>query len=185
MNTKQIGDEFEDRIFKFLSDELKSGNFGLDAKSCKIFRQKGYYSRDREKEIVFDISIEVYRPNQIDFWLLILIECKNYSHTVSVDNIEEFSAKIEQIGSANTKGIFASSSALQVSALNYATSKRIGLLRYFDNRELKWELQRAPSFAFSSKPSSLNSTEVTTALLNSRYAANQFNIYAKFGNFFH
>lgn len=29
---------------------------------CKIFRKKGYYSRDREDFIIFDISVEVFMP---------------------------------------------------------------------------------------------------------------------------
>jgi len=46
-----------------------------------------------------------------------------------VDDLEEFHAKLDQIGSDNTKGTVACRNGFQESALKYAQSKGIGLVR--------------------------------------------------------
>ncbi|EKB1969398.1 hypothetical protein ACJO1Z_05845 [Vibrio parahaemolyticus] len=90
MNTVRKGDELEAAIFEFFSTQIDHGQFWAHKDYCKIFTQKGYYSRDREKDIIFDVSIEIYLPGQETYSVLVLIECKNYNHRVPVDDIEEF-----------------------------------------------------------------------------------------------
>lgn len=115
----------------------------------QIYKQKGYYSKDREKNIFFDVAIEIAFPGQKNFSILMLIECKNYNHKVPVDDAEEFFAKIQQISGANVKGIIASTNSFQEGTLKYSKSKGIGLARYFDKNSLEWVLERSPSSTVS------------------------------------
>ena len=62
MNTTLKGDLLEGYIFDLFSQQIAAGDFWGNAKNCKIFQKKGYYSKDREKNIIFDVSIEFYLP---------------------------------------------------------------------------------------------------------------------------
>ena len=110
-----------------------------------MYRRKGYYSQDRKAKIIFDISIEIFLPGERDFSILFLVECKNYSHPVPVDDAEEFFTKVQQVGAANAKAVLASTAAFQSGTIQFAKSKKMGLLRYFDSEHFKWELHRSPS----------------------------------------
>jgi Zn-dependent peptidase ImmA (M78 family) len=145
-NSTTKGNDLEIRIFRLLQHEISQDRFLFKEKSCKIFQKKGYYSRDRDGEIVFDVSIEAFLPGQDSYSVLILVECKNYGHPVPVDDAEEFYAKIQQISGANVKGIIASTNSFQDGTRKFAKSKGIGLLRYYDNLDFKWVLTRSPSF---------------------------------------
>lgn len=144
LSTYAKGDRFEEQVFEFLSREINEGRFyAFRSECCKIFRKKGYYSRDREGFIIFDISVEVFLPGFETPSLLVLIECKNYSGKVPVGDIEEFGSKIRQVAGFNAKGVFASSSAFQSGTFNIARNRGFGVLRYFDHSEFRWELPRA------------------------------------------
>ncbi|MBY8972737.1 ImmA/IrrE family metallo-endopeptidase [Pseudomonas sp. P867] len=144
LSTYAKGDRFEELVFEFLSREINEGRFYFfRPECCNIFRKKGYYSRDREDFIVFDISVEVFLPGFEIPSLLVLIECKNYSGKVPVGDIEEFGSKINQVAGFNAKGIFASASAFQSGTFNIARNRGFGVLRYFDQSEFRWELPRA------------------------------------------
>jgi Zn-dependent peptidase ImmA (M78 family) len=144
LSTYAKGDRFEEQVFEFLSREINEGRFyAFRSECCKIFRKKGYYSRDREDFIIFDISVEVFLPGFETPSLLVLIECKNYSGKVPVGDIEEFGSKIRQVAGFNAKGVFASSSAFQSGTFNIARNRGFGVLRYFDQSEFRWELPRA------------------------------------------
>ncbi|WP_247267582.1 ImmA/IrrE family metallo-endopeptidase [Pseudomonas sp. YL2] len=144
LSTYAKGDRFEEQLFEFLSREINEGRFyAFRPECCKIFRKKGYYSRDREDFIIFDISVEVFLPGFETPSLLVLIECKNYSGKVPVGDIEEFGSKISQVAGFNAKGVFASASAFQSGTFNIARNRGFGVLRYFDQSEFRWELPRA------------------------------------------
>jgi hypothetical protein len=145
MNTTLKGDLLEGYIFDLFSQQIAAGDFWGNAKNCKIFQKKGYYSKDREKNIIFDVSIEFYLPGSSQYSLVTFIECKNYSHSVSVDDVEEFFTKTQQVAASNSKAIIASTASFQSGAMTFARSKGIGLLRYFDSSNFKWELNRSPS----------------------------------------
>lgn len=145
MNTTQKGDALEEKIYSYFSSQIAEDLFPWKNQYCKIFRRKGYYSRDRERDIVFDVSIECYLPGATEYSFVWLIECKNYSGPVPVDDIEEFYTKAQQVAPANGKAIMASTSAFQTGGLNFARNKKMGLLRYFDASRVKWELFRSPA----------------------------------------
>ncbi len=145
MNTTRVGDELEGKIHDLFQTLIEAGIFWAKKSCCKLFRKKGYYSKDRGKEIVFDVSIEVYLPGEKEYSSLVLIECKKYTHSVPVDDAEEFFAKVQQVAAANAKAIIASTASFQSGTLAYAKSKGMGLLRYFGSSNFKWELLRSPS----------------------------------------
>lgn len=145
-NSTSKGNDLESRIFRLLQHEISQDRFFFRENSCKIFQKKGYYSKDRNGEIIFDVSIEAFLPRQDSYSVLTLVECKNYGHPVPVDDVEEFYAKIQQISGANVKGIIAATNSFQEGTRKFAKSKGIGLLRYYDNLDFKWVLTRSPSF---------------------------------------
>jgi Restriction endonuclease len=145
MSSLDIGNKLEEAIHSLFQTEIEAERFFAKQSHCRLFRRKGYYSQDRKAEIVFDVSIEIFLPGSTDYSVLFLIECKNYTHSVPVDDVEEFFAKVQQVGAANTKAVLASTAAFQSGAREYAMSKRMGLLRYFDAQNFKWELSRSPS----------------------------------------
>jgi Zn-dependent peptidase ImmA (M78 family) len=148
MNTVHKGDALETRIHDLFAAEIAADRFWAKQSCCRIFRKKGYFSKDRGANIIFDLSIEIYLPGAPHYSPLVLIECKNYTHSVPVDDAEEFFAKVQQITMA--KGVIASTAAFQSGTLAFAKSKGIALLRYFEPSKSKWELYRSPSTAVRS-----------------------------------
>ncbi|USD66842.1 restriction endonuclease [Vibrio sp. SCSIO 43136] len=136
MNTVEKGDLFEGRVFESIQDLVKSGYLGLNPDCCRLFKKKGYYSRDRDSNIVVDISIEIWMPGADDWSMLWVFECKDYSKPVPVDDVEEFKAKLNQITGVNVKGLFVTSSAYQRGALNYSRSHGLGLLRLLPDDQI-------------------------------------------------
>lgn len=80
-------------------------------------------------------------PNEKDYALLFVFECKNYKGAVSIDNIEEFSSKLSQIGGHNIKGIMVTTSRYSENGLNFARAKGIGLARLSENA-FSYDIQR-------------------------------------------
>lgn len=148
MNTTEKGDKFEEKILNHFKREISAGRFLARPDWCRIFWKKGYYSDRRKDDIKFDISVEIGPPDAAGYSILYLIECKDYeTRQVPINDVEEFHAKIQQVAGVNVKGVMVSSKALQSSALEYAKSTGIGVLRYFDESNSKWILHRAPSDA--------------------------------------
>jgi hypothetical protein len=124
MNT---GKAFELSVFEALQAGLKKGTLGINAAQAKIHHRKGYWSSDRGKNIIVDVSIELFRQDSLEPYWIWAWECKDYERQVPVDDVEEFHAKLEQIGVHRTKGTIASRDGFQQGALNYAKAKGIGL----------------------------------------------------------
>lgn len=111
MNTTLKGDILEQAVFDYFTKQIAEGQFPWKSEFCKVFRKKGYYSKDREGNIKFDVSIEFYMPGATDYSMVWLFECKNYTGSVPVDNVEEFANKVQQVAPANSKAIMVSNSA--------------------------------------------------------------------------
>ena len=114
------GDDFEGEVFTWLHEKIQSGEFGLTPENAQAVRRPAYWSRDRQKEIVFDNAIELTRSGAAAPFLIWIWECKDYSHPVPVDDVEEFHAKIQQVGSDRTKGTIITTSTFQAGGLNFA-----------------------------------------------------------------
>ncbi|WP_415762266.1 ImmA/IrrE family metallo-endopeptidase [Pseudomonas sp. CP4] len=177
LSTYAKGDKFEEQVFQFLTREIHEGRFFCRSEHCQIYRKRSYYSRDREDSIIFDIAIEVFLPGLEKPSMIVIIECKNYSGTVPVCDIEEFSAKVSQVTGFNVKGIFASMSAFQSGTFNIARNKGFGLLRYFDQSEFRWELPRA-LLTGTRSTKSRKRAEIEYALTNQDFRPTIYSAYA-------
>ena len=182
MNKTKKGDNFELEIFQFLERELTEGRLALRPDCSKIFQKKGYFSKDRDSDIIFDISIEVYAPNTESISELWLIECKNYASSIPVDDAEEFFAKMEQVSAK--KGVIFSRNSFQEGAINFCKSKRIGLVRYFDKENFKWELYRSSHVDIFSYINREEKEYILSGLMNESYHSNYFNFYCCDNNTF-
>lgn len=164
MNTVSKGDQFEDRVFKAIKNELVSERLGLLPKSCQIFRKKKYYSKNRKAHIEIDISIEVFLPEATDWSFLWAMECKDYKGALPVNNVEEFHAKIQQIAGDNVKATLILSGALQKSALEYCKSIGIGVVRLLPDNQIQSVLREntEPYWVEEEKTEAANAIHVFT-----------------------
>jgi Zn-dependent peptidase ImmA (M78 family) len=117
MDTVKRGDIFEKRSFQIITTALNERRLGVYSEYCRVYQKRPYYSRLRENNIVFDLSIEVWPPGADRCHFLYLIECKDYEGTIPVSDIEEFIAKIQQVAGINVKGIFITTGDVQESGL--------------------------------------------------------------------
>lgn len=170
------GNALEEQIHKLFLTELDTDRFWAKKQNCKVFWKKGYFSKDRGTKIIFDISIEIYLPGADEYSSLVLIECKNYGHSVPVDDVEEFFAKVQQVAAANAKAIIASTASFQSGAREFAKSKGIGLIRYFSPENFKWELKRSPS-AGARTSTAEEATLVRAALAQEEFSSHTFDLY--------
>jgi len=127
------GKLFETKLKQLLEGELNRGDLGIAAGSARVFTRKSYPSRDRGRPIVADVSLELYRQGAKEPFFVWVWECKDYNRPVPVDDIEEFHAKLEQIGLHKTKGTVACRNGFQKGAISYARAKGIGLARVLPN----------------------------------------------------
>ena len=130
MNTVKIGDKFEDKSYDLIVKAIKNGELGIYGSTAKVQKKVGYYSKDREKEIIFDLSIEVWPKNAERYTLLYLIECKSSpsGHNVPVDDIEEFYTKLNQVAGGGVKGVMITDNKFQSGGLTFAKNKRMMLI---------------------------------------------------------
>lgn len=145
MNTSAKGSAFEEEIFQLFKSLIDQGKFWAASNCCEVFLRKPYYSADRCKNIIFDVTVEIKMLGKSEPSVVVFIECKNYSHPVPVNDVEEFWSKVQQVSGANAKAIFVTNAALQEGTLNFAKAKKFGLIRYFSRSNFKWELTRSPS----------------------------------------
>jgi len=124
------GTDYELKVMSLVKFMLEKEELGISPKKAKVLHKPAYYSRDRRKDIIFDVSIEIRRKDaEIPYWIWIW-ECKNYSHKVPVDDVEEFHAKLNQVGANRTKGTIITPVGFDEGAYEFALSKGIGLWRW-------------------------------------------------------
>lgn len=183
MNSSSAGFQLEERVLKFFREEIQANRFFARPECCKLFHRKGYHSRDRRSNIVFDIALEIYLPAAQDPSVICLIECKNYSHPVPVDDIEEFFTKLQQVAAARAKGIVVAANAFQRGAIEFARSKGIGLVRAFPSAQFKWVLHRSPSTFQMARTHSRDSI-IMNGLTQQSYRSDRFDYFCACGDVF-
>ena len=60
------GLSYELEVAELVQEELNRGNLGIDPSQAKVRHRPNYYSRDRKKDIIFDVSVEVTRKGASD-----------------------------------------------------------------------------------------------------------------------
>lgn len=138
----RAGMEFELEVFEAVRTILDNREMGFDPKWSQVFHHRGYFSPVRDKEIIFDVSVELTLPGASVPSIIWVWECKDYRSLVPVDDVEEFHAKLDQIGADRTKGTVITRSGFQASAFNFARSKGIGLARKMPQQQVDWILYR-------------------------------------------
>jgi Restriction endonuclease len=124
------GAQFENRVYRCLRRALENGSLGLSPKASLVRLNPKYLSFEREKLITIDVAIEVTLAGDRCPSLIWVWECKDTGRPVGVASVEEFHAKLEQIGLHSCKGTMISTSGFRSSALAYADRKGIGLANY-------------------------------------------------------
>lgn len=180
LSSTEIGDSFELVVFEKLRDLVESNKFFFPKERCTIHKKKKYFSRDRNAYITVDIAIECRLPDEDEYSLLVVVECKDVARPVSVDDVEEFFAKVSQITGLNVKAIIATRRNFQAGALEYARSKCIAYLRFIDRTNCKWVLKRSPSLGVSGSvpDSQIVYSGLTSENENHRY----LDLYSGFGS---
>lgn len=129
------GPEYENFAFDYFLALIEQRFFGFSPEQCKLTPQKPFYSKDRGKNIFFDLVLEIFLPNQTDPFLIFVIECKNYNHKVPVDDIEEFASKIDQIRFQKISPICITTIGFQSGGLTFAKNRGITLWKVIKTSE--------------------------------------------------
>ena len=123
------GEALELFVEQSLQQMLAKGLLGIAPACGSVHRHRSYHSRDRDDVITFDVCLEVRRLGATEPFLLWIWECKDLTHAVAVDEVEEFHAKLEEIGVHRAKGTMVSTSGFQKGAFSVAKAKGIGLVQ--------------------------------------------------------
>lgn len=123
LNTVAKGDAFEEKALAIINKLIEDEVLYLPVNSIRITPKAKLFSRDRKKDIIFDLTIEVWPPNADRYSMIYIIECKDYKSRVPISKVEDFYSKIQQVTGVNVKGIFIINSPLQEAAYNFAESK--------------------------------------------------------------
>ncbi len=177
MSSVARGNAFEDRVFDAVRRELNEDQLGLSPSLAKPYKKKAYYSRDRDDEIIVDVSIEVWLPGADRWSMLWVCECKDYSGSIPVNDVEEFKAKLDQIAGANKKGVMAVSGALQQSAVRYARANGIGVIRLLPDDQVHHVLYHMTS-AIAAEAFRLDPAEFSRALTQPAFVGRNRSFYA-------
>jgi hypothetical protein len=133
------GKDLEVKVYETLKHVISEGKFGISEELSKVYINKGYYSKQREQDIIVDVSVELFLPGSDKPSIIWVWECKDHSKNIPVGVLEEFHTKLQQIGADNTKGtVITQSCAYQRSAYNFAKSNGIGLARLMPDKQIKW-----------------------------------------------
>jgi len=130
------GQDLELRVYSYLVEAVAAMQLGFEPSAAVVKRQQAYWSKAREDTIKVDLVIEVTRPQASKPYFMWVWECKNYAHAVPVDDIEEFHAKLQQIGANKTKGTVVTTSTFQKAAVTFAETMGIGLSRFLPDGSL-------------------------------------------------
>lgn len=138
-NTTQKGDAFEKRVFNIINSLISTHTFPTNCKYTKVFAKKEYQAIEG-MDIIFDIAVETSMPDSDTPSTIFLIECKDYSSSISVDRIRNFHSQIQSVGAH--KGFFFTSAPLQSGALQMAQKHNIGVVLVQPDDSLEWKVRR-------------------------------------------
>lgn len=133
MSTTEKGNKLEDIFYNYLRDQQDRGELVNNAhppELCKIFKKKKYFCPRTNKEVEFDVVIELYRENQEKPQIFIVFECKNHKGRIPTIYVNEFISRLDNVFSRAAKGVFVISSSLQSGAFNLATNSNLGIIKY-------------------------------------------------------
>ncbi len=133
MNSTEKGDKLEDQFYEYLIEQKRRGELVYSlypSENCQIFKKKGYYCKEREADVQFDVVIEIYQQGRNDPFSYIVFECKNYEGGIPEKCVTDFSDKLGRVFRHAAKGVLVVSSRLQSGADKIARSRSIGIVKY-------------------------------------------------------
>lgn len=175
---KNTGTELEDRVFEIVKGLVQSNQFMISNPYVKVHKKKAYYSKDRGADITFDVTVEKYlddpyKDDNLYPSIIVVIECKDYSGSIPVNDVEEFHAKLQQVGADNTKGIMITREATyQKGAINFAASQHIALARILPDNQVSYVLYNMTGFTqFDLTAPNLKPQNIVRALTKTDYTS--------------
>lgn len=127
VNTAKIGDDFENICYELIISAIKDEKFAFPLKFASVKKKAKYYSSVRDKEIVFDLAIEIWPPDATNYSNLYLIECKSYStRKVEISDLTNFSYNVNDVAELNGKAVFITNSSYTTTDLTFA--KKTGMM---------------------------------------------------------
>lgn len=133
VNTTEKGDRLEDAFYAYLCDQQERGLLVFDAYSsnlCKVYKKKRYYCAERQRDVVFDVVIELFRKGRDLPHSYVVFECKNHTRAIQERDVTDFSDKIGRLFQNAIKGVVVVSSSLQSGAENVARSRKMGIVKF-------------------------------------------------------
>ena len=115
--------QYEQHVEKLFSKELEKY---VDLQDFRIFHDKRYSGKSGHQHQI-DVSAEFKIAGAK---ILIVIECKQYTRSVGVDDVLVLASRIEDIGAH--KGILVATTGFQAGAFKIAQSRRIALVTACD-----------------------------------------------------
>ena len=120
--------DFEDEVHDAVKRAIKRGYRPYRTNLVKVFRNQEYLARTTGSKIKMAVSIEAYRKDAIEPFLIHLWECKDYgTRPVEVGDVRELGHKILEIGASKTVGAMVTTKGFQSGALELAQATGISL----------------------------------------------------------
>ena len=136
MNTTEIGNRLEDKLYEYLLEQKNHDKLVYDvhpASNCTVLKKQKYYCKDRKADVEFDVVVEVRRTGGEEPHSYLIFECKNHKNSVQEKEVRHFSSQIDSCFGHNAKGVFVTTNKLQSGAFNFAKSKALGIAKFDEN----------------------------------------------------
>lgn len=144
LNTVKKGNLFEAKSLRLIKKAIEDDKFAFPLKYSKLKSKAKYFSQKRNKEIVFDLAIEIWPPGAKRFQNLFIIECKSYStKRVPIGDLTKLSSDVEDVASLNGKAVLITDSDFPETAMEYAENTGMMLIKVTKEDEIEIILNRA------------------------------------------
>lgn len=146
LSSVEKGDKFENRAHGLIVKAIEDDKFAFPLKYARVKQKAKYYSKKIEKDIVFDLAIEIWPPEAKNYSNLFLIECKSYSSKkVPIGDLRKFIHDVNDVAELNGKAVFITDSSYTDPSITLAkntgmmiitvdTDDSIDILLYKKNR---------------------------------------------------
>ncbi len=146
MNTVKKGDLFEAKALTLIKKAIEDDKFAFPLRFAKLISKAKYYSNKRNKDITFDIAIEIWPPDANRFQNLFIIECKSYStKKVPIGDLIKLSSDVEDVASLNGKAVFITDSEYTETEIQYAENTGMMLIKVSQNDKIDILLYKSKS----------------------------------------
>jgi|JI10StandDraft_1071094.scaffolds.fasta_scaffold83169_1 Zn-dependent peptidase ImmA (M78 family) len=151
MNTVKKGDLFEAKSHELIKKAIEDEMFAFPLRYSKLIPKAKYFSHKRQKDIVFDLAIEIWPPRAKRFQNVFIIECKSYStKKVPIGDLIKLSSDVEDVASLNGKAVFITNSDFTDTEVQYAINTGMMLIKVTKEDKINILLYKAVSNKYQS-----------------------------------